>query len=193
MPAHQHRGPSDRDRFLAAHPRLVHITHRANLAGILAHGIVPADRRGELTADTTPQAGLHRPPPVFVGLDPRPGCVYLGSERIWQQGFLYELVGFEDDSVSVFVDTAKLDLGKLLPDEDNFTYTTGVAVDPVEFGIEPHIDGEDTGLWAHRVDLGSQPGIFDASWEQRPTCCYEGPVPLDAIVEVVDGFGEPDC
>lgn len=150
------------EEVLERHPRLYHVAPAERAEQILDAGLVPA--------------GLLVPGSSAQGCQSRPGCVYLGSEQVWRDGWLHEWTGFKE-AVTVVVETASLDPRLVWPDEDVFTWMTGPVLDPREFGIEPCGPDEDSGLWAARVHLGSQLGSMRAGWLERECLAYEGPIP----------------
>lgn len=163
------------NRYTTEHPRLIHVTSPDAAAQVWADGIRPG------VGD--PRAGADLPS--------RRGAVYLADDRWAANGAanLAEFVGMDGQEYAVVeVDTSALDRARVVPDEDSLMFG---EVDAADYGIEPPSE-DDLGEWADRVRLGSQPGITEASIDDRGTLAHLGPIPPEAItaIHVYDRNGE---
>jgi hypothetical protein len=142
-------------------PWAFHVTQRGNREAILRDGLVPWDQHGVSGVFTTTAT-------------PRPGCVYLvtdrdGCEHQWELSAVDPRSG-----LVVCVDLRQIDPSRIVPDEDPW-FLGVLDPDDRRWGLDPRASeqiGEGKrwrtgGQWAEAIELGMQPGVVEwglTSW-----------------------------
>lgn len=154
---------------IAADPWMFHATHPGRVSDIMRNGLVPQDHGAGIASDSIPA---------------RTDAVYLGERSTigWLREWTYG--DSPDSQILIAVDMRRIQAARVVPDEDTLNPDMGADLSPAEFGL-PDFDParwESPGRWAQDVRMGAQPGIVEASWDQRNTIAVLGAIPPDALI-----------